>query len=263
MIAALHAGGVTPLSIGGDHLVSYPILRALGARRPSRHDPRGRPQRHRRHLFRRPEADPRHAVPPRDRGRRAGSEAHGPDRHPRQMYAADERDWALEQGIRIIDMEEVADNGIALRRSPRRGASSAGADLLHLRHRLASIRPSRPAPARPRSAASPRREALQLVRGFRHLDLVGADMVEVSPPLDQSGEHGARRRRRSPSSNSVFSPNPARRAGVRPAAGCAPFRAEAPPGDRFAPRRRGSPGPRRSARRTARAKGRPAPRRCR
>ena len=25
------------------------------------------------------------------------------------------------------------------------------------------------------------------MRGFRHLDLVGADMVEVSPPLDQSG----------------------------------------------------------------------------
>ena len=31
------------------------------------------------------------------------------------------------------------------------------------------------------------REALQLVRGFRHLNLVGADMVEVSPPLDQTG----------------------------------------------------------------------------
>ena len=38
------------------------------------------------------------------------------------------------------------------------------------------------------------REALQLVRGFRHLNLIGADMVEVSPPLDQSGRHGARRR---------------------------------------------------------------------
>ncbi len=34
MIAHLHQGGVTPLSIGGDHIVSYPILRALGAKRP-------------------------------------------------------------------------------------------------------------------------------------------------------------------------------------------------------------------------------------
>ncbi len=31
------------------------------------------------------------------------------------------------------------------------------------------------------------REALQLVRGFRHLDLIGAHVVEVSPPLDPSG----------------------------------------------------------------------------
>jgi len=31
------------------------------------------------------------------------------------------------------------------------------------------------------------REALQLVRGFRSLDLIGADVVEVSPPLDPSG----------------------------------------------------------------------------
>ena len=31
------------------------------------------------------------------------------------------------------------------------------------------------------------REALQLVRGLRGLDLVGADVVEVSPPYDVSG----------------------------------------------------------------------------
>jgi len=33
-MTSLHQGGVTPLSIGGDHIISYPILRALGAERP-------------------------------------------------------------------------------------------------------------------------------------------------------------------------------------------------------------------------------------
>ena len=31
------------------------------------------------------------------------------------------------------------------------------------------------------------REAQRLVRGLRGMDLVGADLVEVSPPFDQSG----------------------------------------------------------------------------
>ena len=31
-VAYLHQGGVTTLSIGGDHIISYPILRALGAK---------------------------------------------------------------------------------------------------------------------------------------------------------------------------------------------------------------------------------------
>jgi guanidinopropionase len=31
------------------------------------------------------------------------------------------------------------------------------------------------------------REALRLVRGLRGIDVVGADVVEVSPPLDPTG----------------------------------------------------------------------------
>ena len=31
------------------------------------------------------------------------------------------------------------------------------------------------------------REALRMLRGFRNLNLVGADVVEVSPPFDPSG----------------------------------------------------------------------------
>ena len=37
--------GIRPLSAGGDHLCSLPILRAVGAKKPGRHDPFRRPYR--------------------------------------------------------------------------------------------------------------------------------------------------------------------------------------------------------------------------
>jgi guanidinopropionase len=102
------------------------------------------------------------------------------------MYAADERDWALEQGIRIIDMEEVAEKGIpAVIAEARRIVGSAPA---YFTFDIDAVDPAfAPGTGTPEIGGFTSREALQLVRGFRHLDLVGADMVEVSPPLDQSG----------------------------------------------------------------------------
>jgi guanidinopropionase len=44
-----------------------------------------------------------------------------------------------------------------------------------------------PAPARSKSAAAPTYDAQQLVRGLQGLNLVGGDVVEVSPPFDPSG----------------------------------------------------------------------------
>ncbi len=46
-----------PLSVGGDHSITHPILKAVGKKTPGRHDPHRRPLRHRRRL--RP-----HQVPP-------------------------------------------------------------------------------------------------------------------------------------------------------------------------------------------------------
>ena len=52
---------------------------------------------------------------------------------------------------------------------------------------ISSIRPLRRAPARPRWAGRRRFEAIQCVRALRGLDLIGADLVEVSPPFDTGG----------------------------------------------------------------------------
>ena len=108
----LHQGGVTPLSIGGDHIISYPILRALGAKRPlgmihvDAHSDTGDTYFGGQKLthgtpFRRAiedgVLDPKRMVQIGIRG---------------TMYSADERQWALDQGIRIIDMEEVVEKGI-------------------------------------------------------------------------------------------------------------------------------------------------------
>ena len=87
--AKLHAAGAVPLSAGGDHLITLPIMRGI-AQGPAaaRHGAFRRPQRHLGHLFRRLQVHPRHAVPPRRRGGAARSQARGADRHPRLALQA-------------------------------------------------------------------------------------------------------------------------------------------------------------------------------
>ena len=165
----------------------YPILRALGAGRPlgmihvDAHSDTGDT------YFGGQKTHARHAVPPRHRGRRARPDAHGADRHSRHAcIRRDERDWALDQGIRIIDMEEVAEKGIPAVIAEARAIVGAARPISPSTS-TPSIRPSRPAPARPKSAASRRARRYASCAASGGLDLVGADVVEVSPPLDPTG----------------------------------------------------------------------------
>jgi len=185
-VSYLHKGGVTPLSIGGDHLISYPILRALGSEQPlgmihvDAHSDTGDTYFGGQKLthgtpFRRAiedgVLDPKRMVQIGIRG---------------TMYSRDERDWALDQGIRIIDMEEVAEKGVPYAIAEARRVVGNGPT--YFTFDIDSIDPAyAPGTGTPEIGGFTSREALQLVRGFRHLNLVGADMVEVSPPLDQSG----------------------------------------------------------------------------
>jgi guanidinopropionase len=186
MIAPLANGGVTPLSIGGDHIISYPILRALGAKRPlgmihvDAHSDTGDVYFGGQRLthgtpFRRAiedgVLDPKRTVQIGIRG---------------TLYSRDERDWALDQGIRIIGMDEVAEKGVphAIAEA-RRIVEGAPA---YFSFDVDAVDPAfAPGTGTPEIGGLTSREALQLVRGFRGLHLVGADVVEVSPPLDPSG----------------------------------------------------------------------------
>lgn len=186
MVSHLDQGGITPLSIGGDHIVSYPILRSLGAKRPlgmihiDAHSDTGDTYFGDQKLthgtpFRRAVEDgvldPKRTVQIGIRG---------------SMYALDEREWALDQGIRIIEMEEVIDKGIPFAIAEARRVVGAGPTYFSFD--IDAIDPAfAPGTGTPEIGGFTSREALQLVRGFRHLNLIGADMVEVSPPLDHTG----------------------------------------------------------------------------
>jgi guanidinopropionase len=184
--AGLRAGGVVPLSIGGDHLVTYPVLRALGAGRPlglihiDAHSDTDDSQYAGTRLthgtpFRRAiedgVLDPRRSVQIGIRG---------------SMDSADERDWACNQGIRIITMEEALARGLPEIVAEARAI--VGSAPTYLSFDIDALDPAyAPGTGTPEIGGFTTREALYLVRAMRGLDLVGADLVEVAPPLDASG----------------------------------------------------------------------------
>lgn len=185
-IRALYKGGVMPLSVGGDHLISYPILRVLGAEQPlgmvhfDAHSDTGDSYYGGSRLahgtpFRRAiedgVLDPRRCVQIGIRG---------------TIYSTDEYDWARAQGVRIITTAEVVEKGIPF--AIQEARSVVGDEPTYFTFDIDCIDPAyAPGTGTPEIGGFTTREALQLVRGFRHLNLVGGDVVEVSPPFDHSG----------------------------------------------------------------------------
>lgn len=183
---ALKRCGITPLSAGGDHLVSYPILKALAADAPlgmihfDAHTDlfdsyfggfkytHGTP-------FRRAIEDgfldPRRVVQIGIRG---------------TMYDGADVAWGLEQGVRIIRIEEVEDRGIAAVMAEARAI--VGDHPTYVSFDIDSIDPAfAPGTGTPEIGGLTTREAQRMVRLLSGLNLVGADLVEVSPPFDPSG----------------------------------------------------------------------------
>jgi len=72
-----------------------------------------RPQRHLGYLFRRLQIHSRHALPPRRRGRTALiPSASSRSVSAASLYKRDDNDWAVEQGMRVITIEEYFDLGV-------------------------------------------------------------------------------------------------------------------------------------------------------
>ena len=178
--------GATPLAVGGDHLSSLPLLRAFKDRGPlalvhfdAHHDMDdtyfgGLKYTHGTAFRRAIEEDlidPKRTVQVGIRG---------------STYYNDEEDWALEQGVRVIHIEEVGELGMksVLGEIHR----VIGPSLTYLTFDVDSIDPAfAPGTGTPEFGGLLPREVNSLLRGLNDVNLVGADIVEVSPPFDLSG----------------------------------------------------------------------------
>jgi guanidinopropionase len=184
--AKVHAGGCIPLSAGGDHLVTLPIFRAIAAKRPvgmihvdAHSDTNDRYFGNNKYThgtpFRRAVEegllDPRRVVQIGIRG---------------SIYSADDMEFAEGSGMRVVYMEEFARLGVEkvvkeARRVVGRGPTYISFDVDGLDPVYA------PGTGTPEIGGLTTLEAQHLLRGLQGLDLIGGDVVEVSPPFDPSG----------------------------------------------------------------------------
>jgi guanidinopropionase len=180
------AARAVPLSAGGDHLVTLPILRALAAKRPvgmvhfDAHSDTtdsyfgGERYTHGTPFRRAVEEgllDPGRVVQIGIRG---------------SMYAAGDLDFARESGMRVITIEEYFDLGVdAVIAEARR---VAGDGPTYVSFDVDGLDPVyAPGTGTPEIGGYSTHEAQRMLRGLQGLDLVGGDVVEVAPPFDPSG----------------------------------------------------------------------------
>lgn len=181
----LAAAGVVPLTAGGDHFISWPILEALAADRPlgmihvDAHsdlyppffggwDSHGTP-------FRRAiEAgllDPARVVQIGLRG---------------TSIDMSDVDFAHAHGVRMVYVEELFDRGVDdVMDEARRIVGDAP---IYVSFDIDAIDPSQaPGTGTPEVGGLWVHQAQRLIRRLMGLEVVGADLVEVSPPWDNSG----------------------------------------------------------------------------
>ena len=177
--------GIKPLTAGGDHLTSLPVLRALADKAPlgmihfdSHTDlfhsyfdgtmfTHGTP-------FRRAVEenllDPKRVVQIGIRG---------------TQYDTEDLDFAKSVGIRVIKIEEFFDRGI--QDVMAEATDIVGEKETYVSYDIDFIDPAfAPGTGTPEVGGPNSYEALKVVRELTKVKIVGADMVEVSPPFDPS-----------------------------------------------------------------------------
>ena len=185
-IAQIAATGALPLSCGGDHLTTLPVLRALAKSGPvglihfDAHSDTNdsyfgdNPFTHGTPFRRAIEEgllDPHRIVQIGIRG---------------SVYEPGEHDWAKAQGIRIIYMEEFVRRGVAEVMAEVHTIVGDGAT--YVTFDVDSIDPSMaPGTGTPEIGGFTTREAQQMVRLLAGVNIIGADVVEVAPPFDLAG----------------------------------------------------------------------------
>ncbi|MEH0164767.1 agmatinase [Paucibacter sp. JuS9] len=180
------ANGCRPITLGGDHTIAWPILRALKARHGrvavvhvdahadvndamnGEKIAHGTP-------FRRAVED---GLLLNDRVTQIGLRGTG--------YHADDFDWCRRQGFTVVQAEDCWHRSLVpLMAEVRERVNDAP---VYLSFDIDGIDPSfAPGTGTPEIGGLSVPQALEIIRGLRGLNVVGADIVEVSPPYDTTG----------------------------------------------------------------------------
>ena len=183
--ANFHEAGVVPLAAGGDHSITFPILRAIVKNGPvglihidahtdtwdefmgSRYS-HGSP-------FRRGVEenllDPQRTIQIGIRGAQTSSEGW---------------DYSRDIGMRVIFIEEF--NRLGVEAAIAEARRIVGDGPTYLSFDIDSLDPAyAPGTGTPEVGGLTSIQAQELLRGLRGLNLIGADVVEVAPAYDQTG----------------------------------------------------------------------------
>lgn len=175
-----------PLTMGGDHTIALPILRALYRR----HGPVGLV-----HVDAHADINDTmfgeriaHGTP----FRRAVEEGLLDCRRVVQIglrgtgYAADDFDWPRQQGFRVVQAEECWHRSLTPLMEEVR--AKVGGGPVYISFDIDGIDPAyAPGTGTVEIAGLTVPQSLEIIRGLRGLPIVGGDLVEVSPPYDPTG----------------------------------------------------------------------------
>ena len=184
--ARIHDLGLVPISAGGDHLITLPIFRAIARQRPvgmihvdAHSDTNDRYFGDNRYThgtpFRRAVEegllDPKRTIQIGIRG---------------SIYSEDDMVFAEGSGMRVVYMEEFAKAGAE--RVIAEARRVAGEGPCYISFDVDGLDPVyAPGTGTPEIGGLTTLEAQHLIRGLEGLNLIGGDVVEVSPPFDPSG----------------------------------------------------------------------------
>lgn len=101
-------------------------------------------------------------------------------------YSADDFDWSRQQGFRVVSAEECWHK--SLTPLMKEVVAKVGDGPVYISFDIDSMDPGyAPGTGTLEVAGLTPPQALEIIRGARGLNIVGADLVEVAPPYDQSG----------------------------------------------------------------------------
>ncbi len=180
------AAGTIPLSMGGDHTIALPILRALHRK----HGPVGMV-----HVDAHADVNDTmfgeriaHGTP----FRRAVEDGLLDCKRVVQIglrgtgYAADDFDWPRQQGFRVVQAEDCWHRSLMPLMEEVRAQVAGGP--VYISFDIDGIDPAyAPGTGTVEIAGLTVPQSLEIIRSLKGLEIVGGDLVEVSPPYDMTG----------------------------------------------------------------------------